>query len=150
MPTSSSGNASCISTGGLPPWPVCANAGAATTRSSRRSCPGAGRDGRSLGKAALRQGGADLSHQMQVEVEVVHRRELRAEHLARHHEMAQRPAAEVRARVTRAPFLDRPRIASVNGVAYHQFALAGEERPVASVAGGQDTIEEVIPHARKG
>src|SRR4030095_12632825 len=106
MPTSSNGKASCRTTGGLPPCPVCANAGAATTRPSRRSCPRAGRRDRPLGGGALREGGADRAHQVQIEVEIVHRRELGAEHLTRHHEMAKRPAAEVAARVAGAAVLD--------------------------------------------
>src|SRR5207249_5649505 len=112
-----------------------------------RPRPGGGR--RARGEAALRQRGAQLAHQVQIEVQVVQRGELGAEHLAREHQVPERPPAEARAGVARAAVLDRTRVPGVRGVADHHLALSSEERPVPGVAGGQDAIEEVISHGRE-
>ena len=83
-------------------------------------------------------------------MQIVQRRQLGAEHLLREHQMAECATAEVRACVACTLLLHRPRIAGVTGIADHELAFAREEHPVPPVAGGQDTIEEVIPHACKG
>src|SRR5262249_11566918 len=49
--------------------------------------------------------------------------------------------------VARTAVLDRSRVAGVRGVADHHLALAGEQRPVATVPGRKDAVEEVIPHS---
>src|SRR5262245_53611328 len=103
--------------------------------------------GRAAGERAFRERAPDLPHEVQIEVEVVHRRELGADHLAREDEMTERPATEVRARVARTAVLDRSRVASVRGVANHQLALSGEQRPVPRVASREHAVEQVIPHA---
>src|SRR5262249_48193795 len=93
------------------------------------------------GERPFRERAPDLAHEVQIEVEIVHRRELGAEHLAREDEMAERPAAEARARVARTVVLDRTRIASVRGVADHQLALSGEQRTVPRVASREHAVE---------
>src|SRR6266852_9802363 len=111
--------------------------------------PRPGGRGRARREAALDERRAHLAHQMQVEVQVVQRGELRAQHLPRQHEVPERAPAEVRAGVARAAVLYRTRVPGVRRVADHELALSGEERPVPGVAGGQDAIEEVISYGRE-
>src|SRR5258705_8581003 len=125
--------------GGPPPSPVCVNA-------DPMSGPRSQRDGGTPGEAPLGDRRAHLAHQPEVEVEIVQRREPGAEHLTRQHEMAERTPAEALAGVAAAARLHRTRITRVRGVANHQLALAGEERPVARVAGREDAVEKVISH----
>src|SRR5437762_3385632 len=124
--------------GGPPPSPVCANAPMSGPRSDRR--------GGALGEGALGERCADLAHQLKVEVKIVQRREPRTEHLTRQHEVPECTAAEALAGVAGAAHLHRARIPRVRGVANHELALAGEERPVARVPGREDAVEEVISH----
>src|SRR5690349_10974418 len=108
----------CTRTGG-PPSAACENR-PPTLR------PHSARRRGARGERALRQRGADLSHQVEIEVEVVDRGELGPEHLAREDEVPERTAAEIPARVARTVVLDRARVASERGVANHQLAVSGE------------------------
>src|SRR6185295_18363672 len=91
--------------GAAPPPAVCANA------VPTPSGPGSARDGGAARVRALGQRVPHLAHEPQIEVEIVERGELRPEHLARHHEVAERAPAEVQARVAGTSVLDRARVA---------------------------------------
>src|SRR5205814_10195361 len=69
------------------------------------------------GKGPFRERGSNLAHEVQIEMEVVHGRELGAEHLMAEYEVSERTTAEVRAGVARAVVLDRTRVAGVRGIA---------------------------------
>src|SRR6266481_532024 len=108
--------ASCTIIGGGPPAsPLCAHA-------VDTSGPGAGRDGGASREHPVRQCGANLAHEMEVEVQVVQGRELRAEHLVRQMQVSERPTAEATTAVAGALVVDRSGIARVTGVADHQLA----------------------------
>src|ERR1043166_1768976 len=111
--------------------------------------PGPRRSRRAGGKGPLDQGGANLAHEIQVEMEVVHGRELGSQHLTAEHEMPERDTAEMPAGVARTVVLDGTRIAGVRGIANHELALAGEQRPVATVARRQNAIEEIVSHGHE-
>src|SRR5882672_11228341 len=140
MPSSRSGM-TCTRTGG-PPSAPCENK-PPTLR------PHPTRGGGATGERPLGQRGPDLSHQVEIEVEVVERCELRTEHLAGKNEVPDRSPAEVPAGVAWTTVLDGARVAGVRGVADHQLAVSGEEGPVPTVAGREDAVEKVISHRRE-
>src|SRR5439155_25243549 len=111
--------------------------------------PGPSCSGRPVGKGPLGEGGANLAHEIQVEMEIVHGRELGTQHLTGEHQMPERATAEVPAGVARTAVLDGTRIAGVRGIANHELALAGEQRPVATVARRQNAIEEIVSHGHE-
>src|SRR5689334_9701793 len=102
MPTSSSRKPMLYAAGGPPSvgWP---NAPTSGPRPRGRRRP--------LREGTVGEVGAHFAHEMQVEVEVVQRRQLGAEHLARHHQVPEGTAAEPPTPVAGAVVLDRPRIA---------------------------------------
>src|SRR5207244_6846893 len=108
------------------PSPVCVN-------TEPTSGPRSERRGGALGESALAERRPDLAHELEVEVEIVQRREPRTEHLPRQHEVPECTAAEALAGVAGATRLHRARIPRVRGVANHELALAGAARPVAPV-----------------
>src|SRR5262245_8043403 len=87
------------------------------------SGPRPARRRRAAGERAFPERRPELAHETQVEMEVVERGQHGAEHLPGQHQVAQRTAAEPRARVTSAPLLHRPCIPSVTGVTDHELAV---------------------------
>ncbi len=84
-------------------------------------------------------------------MQVVDRRELAGENLVAAIEVAQIRAAEpVRARVTRATWFDRARVARVFRVADAQGAAAREQEAVARIAGRHHAVEQIHPAAYRG
>src|SRR5262245_56440841 len=86
---------------------------------------------------------AQLAHQAEVVVQVVHRIEPRAEDLVRFLQVVQVRAAEVAAAVAPAGFVERPRVVAPTRVADLDVARAGEEPAVARVARRQHAVEKV-------
>src|SRR5438093_764094 len=90
--------------------------------------------------------GAQAGHQRKVIVQIVDRREPRAEDLVRALQMMQIAARELAACVARAGLIDRRGIAPVARVADLEIAIAREQPAVTRVAGRQDAIEHVDAH----
>src|SRR5207245_6188343 len=128
--------------GGPPPSPVWPNP-------VPTSGPRPARHGGAAREGTLPQRRPELAHETQVEMEVMERRQHGAEHLPRQHQVAQRTTAEARAGVAPAPFLHRPCIPRVTGVADHELAVPREEHSVARIARRQDTIKQVISHGHE-
>src|SRR5688572_30849544 len=107
---SASGAICTTNDGGSPAPGPCAHA-------MLTSRPGAGGHRGASREDALGQRRTNLAHQLEVEVQVVQRRQLRAQHLVRQVQMAQGTSAEPATRVAGAVLVRGSRITRVTGVA---------------------------------
>jgi hypothetical protein len=98
-----------------------------------------------IGEGSIDNRTAHLTHQSQVKVNIVVRRQPQPEYLIGLKQMTQIGAMIHLARGAAATFIDRSIVICVGGVAHANTARGGEQRAVAGVAGGNDTIEHVHP-----